>query len=107
MQKETDKRKQRMLDMIRISNKSMYTDVLHYHDYELLKGGKFKARPEMFEPRKAISNLIETFKMHSEAKKIPIKTTFDDKLPEKLKGDRVRICQVLTVMCQNALRYTK
>jgi PAS domain S-box-containing protein len=76
-------------------------------DLSRIEAGKLILRQETFFLRETVSDAVELFAMEAHGKGLDFRLTTDRELPDQLKGDPVRIRQVLMNLVGNALKFTE
>ena len=82
---------------------SIVNDIL---DFSKIESGKMNIIPQEYETRKLLKDLIEMLHVKANEKSLKTTITIDDKIPQKLMGDSVRINQVVLNLLSNAVKYT-
>lgn len=75
-------------------------------DFSKIQSGKMVVEKEVFSLRDLADEIVRSFSLQAEAKKIGLVTRFDDSLPLKTLGDMGKIRQVLSNLFSNALKFT-
>ncbi len=97
------------LDYIRIIIKSgddllvILNDIL---DFSRMEAGKITFENIPFSPRDVVQNTVLMMKSKSTSKGIKIWHSVDDKIPEIILGDSVRLNQILLNLVSNAVKFT-
>ena len=76
-------------------------------DFSHLRSGTLELFPTPFALDKILHQVEEAYADQAKAKKITFKLTIDPNIPHYLKGDGSRLGQVLSNLCDNAIRFTK
>ncbi|MEL6253885.1 MAG: ATP-binding protein [Bacteroidota bacterium] len=82
---------------------SLINDIL---DYSKIEAGKLSFESEAFDLQDLMLNLHKTFSFKARDKNIDLKLSATRKLDHKIKGDFVRLNQILTNLVGNALKFT-
>ncbi|MEM8891829.1 MAG: ATP-binding protein, partial [Bacteroidota bacterium] len=82
---------------------SLINDIL---DYSKIEAGKLSFESEDFDLEDLMMNLHKTFSFKARDKNIALKLSSPQKLDHKIKGDSVRLNQILTNLVGNALKFT-
>lgn len=82
---------------------SLINDVL---DFSKIESGKMDIVPADYKPSSMINDLVSMFTPHVEEKGLELKTNIQENIPSVLRGDDVRVRQVLTNLLSNAIKYT-
>lgn len=75
-------------------------------DFSKLDAGKLQIESIPFKPEDILEELHALFDLQSSNKKIDFHTELDTAVPEVLNGDQLRLMQVLTNLCSNAIKFT-
>ncbi len=76
-------------------------------DFSKIQAGKLEIVKEPFEIGSLLYNIRQTFKAEAQRKQLELVTILDDKLPKFVKGDSIRINQVLVNLISNAIKFTE
>ncbi|WP_339712469.1 ATP-binding protein [uncultured Kriegella sp.] len=97
---------QRILTVLKDSTanlKLMLEDIL---SISMIAKGKLALNPSVFSFSQLVDFLKLTYTTRAKEKGLVFKITTDEKIPAYLEGDRLRLLQVLTNLCDNATKYT-
>lgn len=97
----------KMVDFLKDSNinlKLMLEDVL---SISMIASGRVSLVIKTFSFSKFIDLLMFTYTAKAEQKGLKFVSQLDEKLPEFLEGDRLRLFQIITNLLDNALKYTQ
>jgi signal transduction histidine kinase/ActR/RegA family two-component response regulator len=82
---------------------SLINDVL---DFEKIEGGKIVFAERDIDIRNLVNNIKMANRLRAEENGNTIKVMFDDDIPVYIKGDEVRLTQVLNNLFSNAIKFT-
>jgi signal transduction histidine kinase/ActR/RegA family two-component response regulator len=97
---------QKMVDYLKESNsnlKLMLEDIL---GISMIASGKMALKISSFNLRELAAMLAFTYKNKGKEKGLKFVLDYDEKLPEYVEGDKLRILQILTNLLENAIKYT-
>ncbi len=75
-------------------------------DFSKIEAGKLDIESIEFELEQVYGNLVDVIALKAAEKDINIDYVFDPQLPAQLKGDPLRLGQVLLNLCNNAIKFT-
>jgi signal transduction histidine kinase/CheY-like chemotaxis protein len=76
-------------------------------DFSKIEAGKLEIQHEEFSFNDIADNLISAIYLRAEEKALNFKVQLRNNLPETLKGDALRINQVLLNLCNNSVKFTE
>lgn len=82
---------------------SLVNDVL---DLSKIESGKIEFESNSFALKNRLTGIKETFNFKASEKGLELNCHFDDKLPERVIGDPVRLNQAITNIIGNAIKFT-
>ncbi len=82
---------------------SLVNDIL---DFSKIESGLMKIIPDEYDVFSLLKACYTLLDMRAKGKGLKLKLEHNEKLPEKLNGDEVRIRQVITNLLTNAVKYT-
>lgn len=83
---------------------SLVNDVL---DYSRMEAGKVTIIPAEYQTARLISSLDNLIRTRAEGKGLKLEIQADEQIPRILRGDEIRIRQILTNLLTNAVKYTE
>jgi signal transduction histidine kinase/CheY-like chemotaxis protein len=92
--------------IIRTASQHMLTLVNQVLDYSKLESDQFQIVKKSFQLRKAVDELISSFKWDAETKDISISYNVAANVPDILLGDPLRLLQVLMNLVSNAVKFS-
>lgn len=95
-----------LVDTLNQSGKALLDIINSILDLSKIEAGKMQLRKHSFEPHSLMVNLIRVFVPECNKKNIEIRLVWDDTIPHRLIGDEARICQVMTNLIGNAVKFT-
>ncbi len=82
---------------------SLVNDIL---DYSKIEAGKLEILPVDYDISSLLNDLVNLVQNKADEKGLEFVLEFDEKIPKLLKGDEIRIKQVVANMLTNAVKYT-
>jgi len=104
--KEINEDHHKNLETINDEGMKLFTVINDILDILKIESGKLKFNPVKYKLSKFINDITTTYLVHVEDKPIQYKLVIDDKLPENLIGDELRIKQICHYLLTNAFKYT-
>ena len=98
---------EKYLEAIDFSTKNLLAIINDILDFSKIEAGKMEIEKTVFYLRDLIESIFNSFVFQAEEKGIKITKQVEDKIPESLLGDPVRINQVITNLMSNALKFTE
>ena len=95
------------LNDISVSAHSLLTIINDILDMSKIESGKMELNPTHYDFKAMIGNIESMFTYVTKKKGIAFKLEVEGTLPETLFGDDVRLRQVLTNICGNAVKFTE
>ena len=98
---------EKYLEAISFSTKNLLAIINDILDFSKIEAGKMEIERTIFYLRDLIESIFNSFIFQAEEKGLVISKVIEDKIPESLLGDPVRINQVITNLMSNALKFTE
>lgn len=76
-------------------------------DFSKIEAGKLEIENEIFDLNKIIETVVSSVYLRADEKALSLKVISNTNLPQKLKGDALRITQVLLNLSNNAIKFTE
>ena len=105
-EKEDDKEKQKYLDIVSSSSKSLLDIINDILDFSKIESGKVQIENIDFDPREEFVVTKKLFQAKADEKNIQLYVNYG-KLPKSLNGDILRIKQIINNLISNAVKFTK
>ena len=94
------------VDTIKKSGEALLTIINDVLDYSKIEASKLTLHPESFDLERKIHDVVTLLKPSVQEKGLQLSVDFDIFMPTKLRGDPVRIGQILTNLLGNAVKFT-
>jgi two-component system sensor histidine kinase/response regulator len=101
-----DERQRDYLGKVHTSSRALLTLLNDILDYSKIEAGKITLEVEEFSPEDLIENVGHLFSARLEEAGLDLMFEFDDRLPDRLLGDSLRLTQVLNNLVGNAIKFT-
>lgn len=94
-------------DLMYSAGKNLMKIINDVLDFSKIEAGKMMLINSEFNPKYLIEDLVKQFSFQGKQKELEIRTTIHSGLPNVLKGDQLRLKQILINLLQNALKFTE
>jgi PAS domain S-box len=94
------------LKMLKFSGESLLNIINDILDFNKLESGKVQLSNIPFNLKELIQSLYQSFSYKAKEKKIIFDVEYAENLPYVVKGDSLRLCQVLNNLISNAIKFT-
>ena len=101
-----DKHQEELLDIIDTSADNLLAIVNEILDLSKIEAGKIDIESRSFNIRKTIENTVNTYMHKAKEKKIALYLSIHPKTPEFIKGDELRLKQILANLLSNSIKFT-
>ncbi|MDN5211665.1 response regulator [Fulvivirgaceae bacterium BMA12] len=98
---------EKYLEAIQFSTKNLLIIINDILDFSKIEAGKMELEQTEFYFRDLIESIFNSFIFQVKEKGLEISKKIEEKIPETLVGDPVRINQVITNLMSNALKFTE
>ncbi len=89
------------------SGEALLTLINDILDLSKIEAGQLQLEQTPFDPKQLVTGTMELFAFASLDKGVSLKQRFDDDLPSMVRGDAVRLRQVLLNLIGNAIKFTE
>ncbi len=96
----------KMLDFLKESNTNLRLMLEDTLSIGMIDSGKLKIQANEFDLHSLFKLMEFTYKAKAQKKGLQFLCRFDDKIPQYVIGDRLRLFQVITNLLDNAIKYT-
>ena len=94
------------LRMLKFSGENLLNIINDILDFNKLDSGKVQLSFVSFNLRELTQSLYQSFSYKAKEKKIVFDVEYDEKMPFVIKGDSLRISQILNNLVSNAIKFT-
>ncbi|NOR88485.1 MAG: response regulator [Bacteroidales bacterium] len=94
------------LDIIQISSTNLVSIITDILDFSKIEAGEVQLEKHSFSIIEEIERNIKVLRLKAEEKGLELLVSFDEKIPEYIIGDSVRIKQVFINLVSNAIKFT-
>jgi two-component system, sensor histidine kinase and response regulator len=101
-----DTRQRDYLGKVQTSSKALLSLLNDILDYSKIEAGKITLEAEEFSPEELMENVGHLFSARLEEAGLDLLFEFDERLPDRLIGDSLRLTQVLNNLVGNAIKFT-
>jgi PAS domain S-box-containing protein len=98
---------QERLNLLKFSGHNLLTIINDILDFSKIEAGKLVLESIDIDLKKLLSDTKRMLEPRAQEKNISLYMKYDPKLPEFLKGDTVRISQIVTNLLSNAIKFTE
>lgn len=95
------------LQTLRFAAENLLVLINDILDFSKIEAGKITFENTAFNLRELIASAQNTFRMRAEEKGIAFRVRIDRSIPEFIKGDPVRLNQIITNLLSNAIKFTE
>ena len=95
------------LNLLKFSGHNLLTIINDILDFSKIEAGKLVLESIDINLKKLLSDTRQMLEPRAQEKNISLYLKYDSKLPEFLKGDTVRISQIVTNLLSNAIKFTE
>src|SRR5207248_829606 len=95
------------VEMIRNSGEALLTIIDEILDFSKIEAGRLELECAEFEIAQAIEGAIQTVRPAAERKSLRLSVEIERAVPKVVRGDTVRLRQVLMNLLSNAIKFTK
>lgn len=107
LQTELNPYQRKNLEIIKSSACALLRVLNDILDYSKVEAGKLQLSPEIFEPRRILTEVHEVFANAADEKRLNLRLEVDPQLPVAVVGDSLRLRQVLGNLMGNAVKFTE
>ncbi|SHO48585.1 response regulator [Desulfopila aestuarii] len=94
------------LEMVRTSADRLLGLINDILDFSKIEAGKLDLAETPFSLRQHIGDTMQMLAVSASEKNLTLHTSFDDDVPEKVVGDSTRLCQIITNLVSNGIKFS-
>jgi PAS domain S-box-containing protein len=94
------------LKMLKFSGENLLNIINDILDFTKLESGKVQISSVSFNLRELTQTLYQSFSYKAKEKKIVFDVEYDERIPSFVKGDSLRLSQILNNLVSNAIKFT-
>lgn len=94
------------LKILKFSSENLLSIINDILDFTKIETGNMHLEEEAFDLKELITDLINSLRLSLQEKDNTLTSDIDERIPEKIKGDRTRLCQVFMNLLGNAVKFT-
>ncbi|MEO6524720.1 MAG: PAS domain S-box protein [Mucilaginibacter sp.] len=95
------------LSILKFSAENLMTLINDVLDFTKVETGNIELEKINVDIRELVNSVVNSMQFKAQAKGIYLKTKIDESLPQFIKGDKTRICQILLNLVGNSLKFTQ
>ena len=95
------------LNTLKISSDNLISLVNDVLDYSSIQSGKIELTEIDFDVRLLLNNLIKVQRTQADQKNLSFEFIWDDRIPRFIKGDKIRLGQIVNNLINNAIKFTE
>ena len=95
------------LDVIQLNSDNLLNIINDILDYSKLESGKFELEKIDCNLPEMINNIVSSMQVLADHHNLKIHTELDSKLPSFIKGDALRMSQIITNLLSNAIKFSE
>jgi PAS domain S-box-containing protein len=107
LQNDPREEQRERLNLLKFSGHNLLTIINDILDFSKIEAGKLVLESIDINLKKLLSDTRQMLEQRAQEKNISLYMKYDPKLPEFLKGDTVRISQIITNLLSNAVKFTE
>ncbi|MEM1030727.1 MAG: response regulator [Myxococcota bacterium] len=107
LETELTREQREYLEIVRTSADALLTVINDLLDFSKIEAGKLELQPVPFDPRSVISDAMRSLALRAHEKELELAYRVDPSVPANLRGDALRLRQVLLNLLGNAIKFTE
>ncbi|MBZ9728661.1 response regulator [Salegentibacter sp. JZCK2] len=107
LQKPDLPEKEEYYNVLQTTSENLLELVNNILDFSKLKSGKLEVSHKPFNLKKKLEHSLYSQKQTAKLKGLGFKLEFDPSIPEVIKGDEVKVCQIFVNLLSNSIKFTE
>ena len=107
LQTELTREQREYLETVRSSADALLTVINDLLDFSKIEAGKLELQPVPFDCRSVVSEVIRSLAPKAHEKELELAYRVDPRVPANLRGDALRLRQILLNLVGNAIKFTE
>ena len=99
-------KQQELVRLLRLSSQNLLALINDILDFSKIEAGKAPLEERSFDLRQVVAGVVQPLHLEAQKKGLALASRIDERVPESLLGDPVKIGQVLTNLAGNAVKFT-
>jgi PAS domain S-box-containing protein len=95
------------LKILKFSAENLMTLINNVLDFTKIETGNIELERTAVDLNEMVQSIAHSLQFNADEKKIYIKYSVDESIPELITGDRMRLCQILLNLVGNAVKFTE
>lgn len=97
---------QKLLAILRSSSENLLGLINDILDFSKIEAGKVQLEERRFDLRQVVGDIVTNLSVKAQEKGLPVRVDIDERLPDCMLGDPVKIGQIVTNLLGNAIKFT-
>ncbi len=107
LETELTREQREYLEIVRTSADALLTVINDLLDFSKIEAGKLSLQPVPFDPRSVVSDAMRSVALRAHEKELELCYRVDPAVPANMRGDALRLRQVLLNLLGNAIKFTE
>ncbi|MEA2560088.1 MAG: hypothetical protein QOH06_1592 [Acidobacteriota bacterium] len=103
---ELSTQQQKIVRILRSSSEGLLALINDILDFSKIESGKVSLEERSLDLRQLIHQIVENLHVKAEEKSVALKVKIDERVPDTVCGDPIKIGQVVTNLLSNAIKFT-
>lgn len=107
MQMQATDEQREIFDLMYSSGKNLMKIINDILDFSKIEAGKMELILSEFNPKYLVGDMVKQYSLQSRKQDLEFRINISNNLPDVLKGDQLRLKQILMNLMQNAMKFTE